>query len=59
MDGSCKERTFLACSLIGVEHKGQYDTVKYRLIECQTHYGINPHFKLADLIPLEAKPVIL
>ena len=54
-----KKSNFLACILIRVEHKVQYDTVKYPLIEYQTHFGINAHFKLADHNPLEAKPIIL
>jgi hypothetical protein len=59
MDGNCKEGNFLARSLVRVEYTVQSVTVKCRLIESQTHYGINLHFKLADLILLEAKPIIL
>ena len=59
MDGNCKDGNFVACSLIRVEHASEYDSMKYRLIEYQIHCEINPHFKLADRIQLEAKPIIL
>jgi hypothetical protein len=45
--------------VIRVEYTGHYDSMKYRLIEYQTRGGINPRFRLAELIPRESKPVIL
>jgi hypothetical protein len=50
-----KKAMFVACILIRVEHTDEYDSIKYRLIEYHTHCEINPRFKLADLIPLEAQ----
>jgi hypothetical protein len=58
-DGNCKNSNFIACCLIRVQHTGQYDSINYRLVEYQTRCGINPHFKLAEYIPLAAKHIIL